>query len=389
MQGQQNGALQNLKDPNRKLNEVEGYLVLNNTMVVILFAAVVFSVKLTIVWAYSFSGTKHVFVAEVSQMWNLLIGTSVFFFVHLYMIVANESIYRHAQNMIAYFSFVTGAMLYALIVFVDCSDKSPIVCTYLFPVSTLPAVEAGIGFGLLFVHFMSTLWGVLSIPFVKNYVYVAFSYGGLFYASSITNVILFSQMYASLSSCPADTFLSKHIEIEFALIFTCVACVGVLAYAMPSLLAGRNPKSAISWDDLTDDDSPSGSKKTLAFFSVSLAVATATSIVGTTFAMHYELLELPAAIVSYVFIGLGAISPALRWWFIRPTQRARVPVRNDPGAPADDNLNFNSDPSQLQPGQYFTQPAQSSAHWAPASLGARYFNMGVDNRKPPHLHKHV
>jgi hypothetical protein len=321
MQAPQNGDPSNVKNPNRKLSEVESYLVLNNSIVLILFAAIVFSVKLTIVWIYSFSGTKHVFVAEVSQMWNLLLGTAGFFIVHLYMIVANESIYRHAQNMIAYFSFVTGAMLYALLVFVDCSNNSPIVCKYLFPVSTIPALEAGIGFGLLFVHFMSTLWGVLSIPFVKNYVYVAFSYGGLFYASSITNVILFSHMYAALSSCPADTYLSKHIEIQFALIFTCVACVGVLAYAMPSLLAGKNPKNAISWDDLTDEDSAYGNKKTLVFFSISLAVATATSVVGTTFAMHYKLLELPAAIVSYVFIGLGAISPALRWWVKRPTKR--------------------------------------------------------------------
>jgi hypothetical protein len=365
-------------DPSkRKLNEVENYLVLNNSVVIIMFAAIVFSVKLTIVWVYSFSGINHVFIAEVSQMWNLLFGTALFFVTHLYLLLADESVYRHAQNMIAYFSFVTGAMLYSLLIFVDCSNNSPLVCKYLFPVSTIPALEAGVGFGLLFVHFMSTLWGVLSIPFIKEYVYVAFSYGGLFYASSITNVLIFAQVYASLASCPADTLLGKHIEMHFALIFTCVACVGVLAYAMPSLLSGRNSKASISWDDLKQ----SKGSKTFVFFSLSLGIATATSIAGTTFAMHYKLLELPAVIVSYVFIGLGAIAPAIRWWFRRPAPKPRAQPPADPGSGGDMGGDLGGNYSQ----GYTSQKAQ----WGPMAFSSSYFNPGGDNRLPPHLHKHV
>jgi hypothetical protein len=383
MQGAPSNDPTNAKNPDRKLNEVESYLVLNNTLVLILFTALVFAIKLTIVWVYSFSGIVHVFVAEVAQMWNLLLGTAVFFLVHLYMIVADESIYRHAQAMISYFSFVTGATLYSLIIFVDCVNNTPVVCKYLFPVSTMPAVEAGVGFGLLFVHFMSVLWGVLSIPFVKSYVYVAFSYGGLFYASSITNVIIFSQMYASLSSCPADTYLSKHIEVHFALIFTCVGCVGVLAYAMPSLLAGKNPKTAITWDDLADNDPVNGNKKTVVFFSLSLAIATATSVVGTTFAMHYKLLELPAAIVSYVFIGLGAISPALRWWFRRSVKRKPGANNTTQQFNRDDN-GYAQDNSTMA----YAQPL-TSALWPAVSFGSQYFHTGVDNKRFAYMNKHA
>jgi hypothetical protein len=320
-------------------------------------------VKSTIVWVYTGAAAAHVFTAELSQMWSVLLSSVIFFLVLVVLLLLDETPYRHAQNLIAYLVYVLGTLLYAVLVLVDCSQGDPVVCAYLYPVSTARVVEASIGVGLLFVHFIATLWAVVALSFVRKYLRTALSYGGVFYASNVVTTLFFVQAYGALTSCANDTELHTRIGASAALTFSVVGCVGCITYAAPSLLSGQNPDLAITWDDLQKSDAEHEQHSTR-YFQLSLAIGTAISALSAVFSMVFGLYSLGTGIVSLTITAIGALAPVTRWWLNRRDGDHEDPQTNTAAARQ--------------------AVAASSRAYAPTH-GAAW----GDNRRWPHLHKNV
>eukprot|EP00961_Rhodomonas_salina_P010740 144009-Rhodomonas_salina.4 len=346
------------------MEEYEIYSLLNNGFSILLSSLLIFSVKGTIVWVYAGAATAHVFTAEISQMWSMLLSSLLFFVILLLFLGSDQQPYRHAQNFIGYLVYVIGGFFYAVLVVVDCSQSHPVLCHYLYPVSSSPVIEAVIWLVLFTVHLMTTTYGVISLAFVRKYLRTALSFGGVFYASTMVTILFFVQAYGALDSCPNDTVLHDKLESGTALTFAIIGCAAILVYTGPSLLGVRDPHNAVTWDDLMDSDRDTEKQDTV-FLQMSLAVATLLSLIGNAFCMVYGIYTISTGIASFAIVAVGAAAPVLRWL-----------------------VHSSHHPSHERPSEGLTAPISNMARESALANFSSALTWG-DNRRWPHLHKHV
>eukprot|EP00961_Rhodomonas_salina_P299524 3939003-Rhodomonas_salina.1 len=161
-----------------RLTETGSFYVINHGFTLLLVGMLVFGIKGVIVLTYNGSSTLHVYTMEIAMMWTIAIGSALFFFVMVALLLSNSSVSKHAQNINAYLVFICGLVVYSVAVLIECASKESQMI-------------------MVFSFAMSLEWNRTMIP-------KCFIWGGGVYIAGMSLTFVLAQWVGILTSCPKN-----------------------------------------------------------------------------------------------------------------------------------------------------------------------------------------
>lgn len=214
--------------------------MINHGFTLLLVGMLVFGIKGVIVLTYNGSSTLHVYTMEIAMMWTIAIGSALFFFVMVALLLSNSSVSKHAQNINAYLVFICGLVVYSVAVLIECASKESQVCKHLYPISKIQILEASVNIAIMFIQMIMVFSFAMSLEWNRTMIPKCFIWGGGVYIAGMSLTFVLAQWVGILTSCPKNRLAQEISTSENATVLLVIAMLGMLALGVPFLMVQFN-----------------------------------------------------------------------------------------------------------------------------------------------------
>lgn len=177
------------------------FFIVNGAFTIFLTATFIFGIKGAVVSLYHTSGSPHVYSGDVGYMWGLWVSTGVFFGIVLLMTILEARVLWHVENITAYLFFITGLLLHSVTALTACLGEDTAMCLYLYPVSAIKAVEAGVHCGLLVMQWLTVLSFTVSLRWCRPHITSYFLLGGAWFIGLVVAAMWLVVQAGAAESC--------------------------------------------------------------------------------------------------------------------------------------------------------------------------------------------